>query len=78
MRLAVPDELIVKFPSVELAVNVPPVTFDRPVTVAPVKFVILLEVIVVNVPPVAFNVPETLVDPIVPANESKPGILRLS
>ena len=67
VRLAVPDELIVKFPSVELAVNVPPVTFESPVTVAPVKFVILLEVIVVNVPPVAFNVPETLVVPIVPA-----------
>ena len=67
VRLAVPDKPIVKFPSVELAVNVPPVTFDRPVTVAPVKFVILLELTDANVPPVAFNEPDTFVAPIVPA-----------
>ena len=62
-----PDDPIVKFPSVELAVNVPAVTFDRPVTVAPVKFVILLELTDANVPPVAFNEPDTFVAPIVPA-----------
>ena len=50
-----------------MAVNVPAVTFDRPVTVAALRFVVLLELIEANVPPVAFNVPDVLVAPIVPA-----------
>ena len=70
VRLAVALEPTVKFPSVALAVNVPPVTFDRPVTVAPVKLVLLLELIEANVPPEASSVPETLVTPTVPAEIS--------
>ena len=67
VKLAVALEPTVRFPSVALAVNVPPVTFERPVTDAPVRFVMLLEVIDENVPPVAFNMPEVIVVPMVPA-----------
>ena len=67
VRLAVADDPTVRLPKVALAVNVPPVTFERPVTVAPVRSVMLLEVIDENVPPVAFSVPEVIVVPMVPA-----------
>ena len=67
VKFAVALEPTVMFPSVALAVNVPPVTFERPVTVAPVRFVMLLEVIDENVPPVVFNIPEVIVVPMVPA-----------
>ena len=66
VRLAVPDEISTA-PRVPLAVKRPAVIFESPVTVAGVRFVILLELIEANVPPLAFNVPEVLVAPIVPA-----------
>lgn len=68
--LAVAPDPTVKLPSVELVVNVPPVTFDRPVTVTPVRSVTLLETIEPNVPPVALNVPELLAEPMLPAEIS--------
>ena len=61
-----PDEISTA-PRVPLAVKRPAVIFESPVTVAGVRFVILLELIEANVPPLAFNVPEVLVAPIVPA-----------
>ena len=68
--LAVAPDPTVKLPSVELVVNVPPVTFDRLVTVTPVRSVTLLETIEPNVPPVALNVPELLAEPMLPAEIS--------
>ena len=58
VRSAVPEETTT-FPKIALAVNVPAVTFDRPVTVAvpPVRVVELLEAIEVNVPPEAVRMP---------------------
>ena len=67
---AVAPDPTVKLPSVELVVNVPPVTFDRPVTVTPVRSVMLLETIEPKVPPVAINVPDVLAEPMLPAEIS--------
>lgn len=59
--LAVPVK-IATFPKVALDVNVPPVTFDRPMTLAvPERLVELLEAIEANVPPEAVRVPFTVV-----------------
>ena len=68
--LAVAPDPTVKLPSVELVVNVPPVTFDRLVTVTPVRSVVLLETIEPKVPPVAINVPDVLAEPMLPAEIS--------
>jgi hypothetical protein len=64
--LAVALDPTVRFPRVELAVKVPAVTFVRPVTVEPVRSVMLLVTIEENVPPVAFRVPEEVVAPTFP------------
>ena len=66
VRLEVADDPTVRLPKVALAVNVPPVTFERPVTVEPVRSVMLLVTIEENVPPVAFRVPEEVVGPTFP------------
>ena len=65
--LAIPAPTV-RVPSVALAVKVPPVTFERPVTLAepPFRLVMLLEAIEANVPPVAFKLPALVVAPIVP------------
>ena len=66
VRLAVALDPTVRFPKVELAVKVPAVTFVRPVTVEPVRSVMLLVTIEENGPPVAFRVPEEVVAPTFP------------
>ena len=63
VRFASAPGWIVKFPSVALAVNIPPVTFERPVTVDEVNLVIFPDVIEANVPPVALSIPLTIVFP---------------
>ena len=68
VRLAVAPEATVRLPRVAVfVVSVPAVMFDRPVTVAVLRLVTLLELIEANVPPVAFRVPELSVAPTVPA-----------
>ena len=67
VRLAFAPVATVTLPRVALAVKVPAVTFERPVTVAPFRLVMLLEAIEAKVPPVAFRLPALVVAPIVPA-----------
>ena len=62
VRLAVPDDTATA-PNVALAVNVPAVTFDRPVTVAVFRLVVLLESIEANVPSEADRLPALIVVP---------------
>ena len=64
VRFAVPKETVT-FPKIALAVNVPSVTFDRPVTVAvpPVRVVELLEAIELNIPAEAVRLPALIVVP---------------
>ena len=62
VRLAVPDDTATA-PNVALAVNVPAVTFDRPVTVAVFRLVVLLESIEANVPAEADRLPALIVVP---------------
>ena len=64
VRLAVPPAPTVRLPKVIFAVIVPAVTFDRPMTVPPVKLVVPLVVRVFRVPPVTFKVPAELVAPV--------------
>ncbi len=63
VRFASAPVWIDRFPSVALAVNTPPVTFERPITVADVNLVIFPDVIEANVPPVALRIPLTIVFP---------------
>ena len=67
VRLAVPLAPMVRSFRFALAVKVPAVTLERPVTVADVSLVMLLEAIEENVPPVASRLPALVVAPIVPA-----------
>ncbi len=69
VRLAFAPVATVTLPRVALAVKVPAVTFERPVTMAdpPVSLVMLLEAIEANVPPEAVKLPALVVIPIVPA-----------
>ena len=64
VKVAVALEPTVRLPSVALAVNVPPVTFDRPVTFPPVRLVVPLEVTVFRLPPVRINVADDVVAPV--------------
>ena len=59
VRSAVAPVATVTFPSVALAVKVPAVTFERPVTLAdpPVRLVMLLDAIDANVAPEPFRFP---------------------
>ena len=66
----VPPVVTFKLFRLTFDVNVPPVTFDRPVTVTPVRSVVLLETIEPKVPPVAINVPDVLAEPMLPAEIS--------
>ena len=54
----------VRLPSVILDSKVPPVIFDRPLTLPPVREVVPLEMSVSKVPPVRFNVPDDVVVPV--------------
>ena len=54
----------VRFPSVILDSNDPPVIFDKPLTLPPVREVVPLEMSVFKVPPVRFNVPDDVVVPV--------------
>ena len=64
VRLAVPLLFTVRFPSVIFEVRVPPVTFDKPVTVPPVRVVLPLDVRALRVPPVRFRMEAEMVFPL--------------
>ena len=60
VRLADPFPTV-RFPSVILESKVPPVIFDRPLTLPPVSEVVPFEVRLFKVPPVRFKVAEEVV-----------------
>lgn len=63
VRIAVPL-VTVRLESVVLEVSVPPYTFDKPLTVPPVRFVLPLDVKLFRVPPEIFNNETDMVSPI--------------
>ena len=64
VKVAVALEPTVRLPRVALAINVPPVTFDRPVTFPAVRVVVPLEMTVFRLPPDKINVADDVVAPV--------------
>ena len=63
VKLAIPL-VTVRFPRVIFEDRVPPVTFDKPVTVPPVRVVLPLDVRALRVPPVRFRLEAEMVSPL--------------